>query len=71
MAAFRSPIGSSTDAPGVPACGSPTQCSVSWSHRELHRMPHWGCPHAVPPPREAFRGRIGSSTEGPGGGARM
>ena len=52
------------------ACGSPTQGGVSWPHRELRRRPQWRSPHAVFPPRAAFRGSIGNFTEGLGGGVR-
>ena len=44
---------------------------VSWPYRELHRRSQWRSPHAPLPPSTAFRGPIGSSTEGPSGGARM
>eukprot|EP00959_Pyramimonas_sp_CCMP1952_P452507 9466699-Pyramimonas_sp.AAC.1 len=50
---------------GVPACAPPIQYSASWPHRELHVRLQWGRPHA--PPRTAFRGPVGSSTEGPTG----
>eukprot|EP00959_Pyramimonas_sp_CCMP1952_P254201 5310405-Pyramimonas_sp.AAC.1 len=31
------------------ACVSPTQYSVSWPQRELHRRPQWRSSHASPP----------------------
>eukprot|EP00959_Pyramimonas_sp_CCMP1952_P155935 3261397-Pyramimonas_sp.AAC.1 len=48
-----------------------TQYSVSWPHRELHLRPQWGWPRASATPSAAFRGPIGSSTEGPSGGGHM
>eukprot|EP00959_Pyramimonas_sp_CCMP1952_P418813 8773465-Pyramimonas_sp.AAC.1 len=53
------------------ACSSPAQTSVPWLCRGLHRRPHWLRSHAVPPPRAALRGPVGSSTEGPSGCTRM
>eukprot|EP00959_Pyramimonas_sp_CCMP1952_P226354 4732671-Pyramimonas_sp.AAC.1 len=44
---------------------------VSWPHRELHRRFPWRSPHASPSPSTAFRGPIGSATEGPRGAVRM
>eukprot|EP00959_Pyramimonas_sp_CCMP1952_P411196 8616647-Pyramimonas_sp.AAC.2 len=44
---------------------------VSWPHTELHRRPHWRCPHASPPPGAALRGPIGKSIQGPSGGVHM
>eukprot|EP00959_Pyramimonas_sp_CCMP1952_P378958 7938069-Pyramimonas_sp.AAC.1 len=53
------------------ACCSPTQGNSSWPHRELHRRPQLRSSHAVPPPRAALRGLIGSPTEGLSGAVRL
>eukprot|EP00959_Pyramimonas_sp_CCMP1952_P027755 582500-Pyramimonas_sp.AAC.1 len=53
------------------ACVFPIQYSVSWPNGELHRRPQWRSSHASPPPSIAFRGPVGSTTEGLGGAVRM
>eukprot|EP00959_Pyramimonas_sp_CCMP1952_P178718 3735643-Pyramimonas_sp.AAC.1 len=59
-------------APALPlACAPPTQCSVSWPHKDLHRRDRCYRPRAYPPPSTAFRGPIRSSTDGPSATARM
>eukprot|EP00959_Pyramimonas_sp_CCMP1952_P084554 1768645-Pyramimonas_sp.AAC.2 len=37
----------------------------------VHRRPQWQGSHASAPPSTAFRGPMGSSTEGPSGCIRM
>eukprot|EP00959_Pyramimonas_sp_CCMP1952_P177939 3719277-Pyramimonas_sp.AAC.1 len=34
-------------------CASPSQCSASWPHRELHRRSQRGRPQREPPPSTA------------------
>ena len=47
------------------------QCSVAWPYRELHRRSQICRPHASDTPSAAFRGPVGSSTEGPRSAVRM
>eukprot|EP00959_Pyramimonas_sp_CCMP1952_P449801 9418087-Pyramimonas_sp.AAC.1 len=53
------------------ACVNATKDSASWPQRELRRRLQWHRPHASTSPRTAFRGPMGSSTEGSSGTGRM
>eukprot|EP00959_Pyramimonas_sp_CCMP1952_P174721 3651620-Pyramimonas_sp.AAC.1 len=64
---FVGPQGAPPKAPGGVRMRFPHPGQRFVAHRELHRRPQWEWAHALPPPRAAFRGPIGSFTEGPSG----
>eukprot|EP00959_Pyramimonas_sp_CCMP1952_P209600 4385340-Pyramimonas_sp.AAC.1 len=69
---FVAPEGAPTKGPsGAVHMRPPTQFSVSWPNRELHRRSQWRSPHAVPAPSTALRGHRGTSIEGASGAGRM